>query len=66
MKLSSENENFVCGGMVFWGKESIHRRAELFFAEKNGGHRGKISVVDMVFLVFVGILYPPQTWKVFL
>ena len=34
-----------------------------FFAEKNGVHRGKISVVDMVFL---GFLYPPPAWKVFL
>ena len=40
--------------------------AELFFAEKNGVHRGKISVVDMVFLVFIGFLYPPPAWKVFL
>ena len=40
--------------------------AELCFAEKNGVHRGKISVVDMVFLVFIGILYPPPAWKVFL
>ena len=37
---------------------------ELFFAEKNGGHRGKISVVDMVFLVFIGFLYRPPVWKV--
>ena len=36
---------------------------ELFFAEKNGGHRGKISVVDMV---FIGFLYLPPGWKVFL
>ena len=36
---------------------------ELFFAEKNGGHRGKISVVDMVSLVFIGFLYPPLAWK---
>ena len=27
---------------------------ELFFAEKKGGHRGKISVVDMALLVFIG------------
>ena len=27
-------------------------RAELFFAEKNGVHRGKISVVDMGFWFF--------------
>ena len=40
--------------------------AELFFAEKNGVHRGKLSVVDMVFLVFIGFLYPPLAWKVFL
>ena len=40
--------------------------AELFFAEKNGVHRGKISVVDMVFLIFIGFLYPPPAWKVFL
>ena len=40
--------------------------AELCFAEKNGVHRGKISVVDMVFLVFMGFLYPPPVWKVFL
>ena len=41
--------------------------AELFFAEKKKvGHRGKISVEDMVFLVFIGFLYPPPTWKVFL
>ena len=40
--------------------------AELFFAEKHGGHRGKISVVDMGFLVFIGFLYPPPTWKVLL
>ena len=39
--------------------------AELFCA-KNGGHRGKISVVDRVCLVFKGFLYPPPTWKVFL
>ena len=40
--------------------------AELFFAEKNGVHRGKISVVDMAFLIFIGFLYPPLAWKVFL
>ena len=37
----------------------------LFFEEKNGVHRGKISVVDMVFLVFIGFLYPPPAWKGF-
>ena len=40
--------------------------AELFFAGKKGVHRGKISVVDMAFLVFIGFLYPPLPWKVFL
>ena len=35
------------------------------FSLPNGGHRGKISVVDMVCLVFIGFLYPPLTWKVF-
>ena len=34
--------------------------------KKNGVYRGQISVVDMVFLVFVGFLYPPPAWKVFL
>ena len=29
--------------------------------KKNGGHRGKISVVDMV---NIGFLYPPRAWKV--
>ena len=34
---------------------------------KNGGHIGKISVVDMVFLVFyIGFSYLPPGWKVFL
>ena len=32
--------------------------AELFFAERNGGHREKMSVVDMAFLVFIGCSYP--------
>ena len=38
-------------------KESIHRPAPVqnfSLPKKNGGHRGKISVVDMVFLVFIG------------
>ena len=34
-----------------------------FFAEKNGGHRGMMSVVDTAFLVFIGFLYPPPAWK---
>ena len=39
--------------------------AELFFAEKMGSTEGKISVVDMVFLVFMGFLYPPPAWESF-
>ena len=35
-----------------------------FFAGKNGGHRGKISVVDMILGGFVGFFYPPPVWKV--
>ena len=60
------------GGSVWATKLGKRKRtppcssAELFFAERNGGHRGTISVVDMVFLVFIGFLYPPPTWKVFL
>ena len=30
---------------------------ELVFAEKNGGRRGKIAVVDMASLVFIGLLW---------
>ena len=37
-----------------------------FLCRKNGGHGEKISVVDMVFLVFIGFLYPPLAWKAFL
>ena len=38
-------------------KESIHRPAPVrnFLCRKNGGHRGKILVVDMVFLVFIRV-----------
>ena len=53
----------------YWEKESIRRPAPVqnfSLPKENEGHRGKISVVDMVFLVFIGILYPPLTWKVFL
>ena len=49
-------------------KETIHRPAPVqnFSLQKEeGAHRGKISVVDMVFLVFIGFLYPPPAWKVF-
>ena len=57
------------GGGGAGEKESIHRPAPVqnfSLPKKNGGHRGKISVVDMVFLVFIGFLYPPPAWKVFL
>ena len=36
-----------------------------FLCRKNGVHRGKISVVDMVFLVSIGLLCPPPAWKAF-
>ena len=42
-----------------WEKESIHRPAPVqnfSLPKKNGGHRGKISVVDMVFLVNIRVL----------
>ena len=31
-----------------------------FFAKQNGGHGGKISVVDMVFPVLIGFLYASE------
>ena len=40
-------------------------REELLFDERNGGHRGKILVVDVAFLLFVGFLYLPPACKVF-
>ena len=53
---------------VNWEKESVQRPAPVqnFSLQKNGVHGGKISVVDMVFQVFIGFLCPPQAWKVFL
>ena len=50
------------------GKESIHRPAPArnFLCRKNGGHRGKISVVDMACLVFIEALSLPLAWKGFL
>ena len=52
---------------VLGKKESIHHPAPVqnFSLPKKRGHRGKISVVDMVFLVFIGFLCPPPAWKVF-
>ena len=50
-----------------WEEESIHRppcsSEEVFLAEESGG---KNLVVDMVFLDFIGFLYLPPAWKVFL
>ena len=50
-----------------WEKEAIHHSAPVrnfsLPKRKKGGHRGKISVVAMVFLVFIGFLYPPLSWK---
>ena len=63
--------NFACkmvSRISFLGKRKHTppcSSAELFFAEKHGVRRGKISVVDMVFLVFMGFLYPPPAWNVF-
>ena len=37
-----------------------------FSLPKKRGHRENISVVDMVFLVFIRFLYPPLAWKVLL
>ena len=48
------------------GKESIHCPAPVrnfSLPKKKGGHRGKISVVDMSFLVFIGLLYPYRPEK---
>ena len=47
-------------------EETIHHPAPVtnFSLKKKRGHRGKISVVDMVSLVFTGFLYPPLAWKV--
>ena len=39
--------------------------AELFFAEKNGGHRGKISVVDMVFPGFHWVFVSTTDLEIF-
>ena len=49
------------------GKRNAHRPAPVrnFSSLKKGEHRGKISVVDMVSLVFKGHLYLPSAWKVF-
>ena len=37
-----------------------------FSSLKKGGHRGKISVVDMVFLVFIGFCIDHRRGKIFL
>ena len=73
---AAEKRTFWCGHPRFLAWTSMTRRVfeKLctkkvcvdFLAPKDGGYRGKISVVDMVFLVFIGFLYPPPAWKVFL
>ena len=48
---------YVLEHWPIWEKESIHHPAPVqnfSLTEKKGGHRRKISVVDMVFLVFIG------------
>ena len=67
-KRSNSFADLFCGTRILGKRKHTPPcfSAELFFAEKNGGHRGKISVVDMVFLVFIGFLYRPPAWKVFL
>ena len=55
--------------MPFAGKEKAYTallQCRTFLCPKNGSYRGKISGVDMVFLVFIGFLYPSPAWKVFL
>ena len=64
-KLRAIPRNFV----FLAGKKKAYTallQCRTFLCRKNGVHRGKISVVDMVFLVFIGFLYPPPAWKVFL
>ena len=54
---------------LLWEKEAVHHPAPVqnfSLQEKKGVHKGKISVTDVVFLVFIGFLYPPPAWKVFL
>ena len=42
-------------------------QSRTFLCRKKMGSTEEIfSVVDMVFLVFIGFLYPPLAWKVFL
>ena len=38
---------------------------ELLFAEENGGHRGKIEVVDMALLAFIGFCIYHRPGKFF-
>ena len=66
-KKSQRSVTRLCVAHSFWEKESIHRPAAVMNVSlpKNGGDRGKILVVDMVFLVFIGFLYLPPAWKVF-
>ena len=58
------------GVQKHYGKKKAHTallQCRTFLCRKKiGGHRGKISVVEKVFLVFIGFLYPPPIWKVIL
>ena len=38
---------------------------ELFCAAREGGHRGKVSVVDMAFLIFIGLCIHHRRGKCF-
>ena len=59
--------NYFLINSISWKKRAYTAllQCRTFLCRKNGVHRGKISVVDMVFLVFIGFLYPPLAWKVF-
>ena len=41
-------------------------RGELFFAERNKGHRANNLLVGVVSLVLKGFWYPPPVWKILL
>ena len=54
-------------GTKIVNKIFVNKRAfPISLPKKKGGHRGNISVADMVFLVFIGFLYPPPALNVFL
>ena len=69
-RISNKKLRIICVAKDFAGKKKAYtallQSRTFLFAERNGGHRRKISVVDMAFLIFLGFLYPPPAWKVFL